>query len=371
MKTLTLWQRLQITSAVRLEWYLVLAKLSKEGLPLYDTLKIMHTEFSRLRHPLLPLVNVVLLGLRGQEVKARTGLRRGQNPLHSDTGRRRTLGSELRAHVPISEALLIEAGDMSGRLHLGLESAAQLLGQRLSLFERVVKALLRPMGYGLLMLVLMVFLSLKVLPEFEHSRPKLNWPKEALELAWICDHVLWGSFALGALLILVVLGLMWFLPQGTPRSRAWLDQWVWPFQIYASFQGACFLLALSAFIQAGSGFTQAVQSIRSSASPYMAAQCKALLHSLRMGKTPQEALCQLRILHHKHHWLILVYGLSADTPRAYERIAKEIFLSVDRWLMGVLGHFLGHVMLLMVGIMVCWVYWAMFEIVESTPLGFY
>lgn len=361
---------------MRLEWYTVLAKLSREGLPLYDTLKIMNAEFKRLGHPLSPLVSLVLLGLRGEDSSIHLNAPRRQGPIRSRTplgaplGRRRTLGSELRAHVPISEALLIEAGDMSGRLHLGLESAVQLLSQRLSLYDRVLKALWRPMGYGLLMLVLMVFLSLKILPEFEKTRPKLSWPKEALELAWVCDHVFLGALTLSVMVVLAVLGLMWFLPNATPRSRAWLDQWVWPFQLYASFQGACFLLALSAFIQAGSGFTQAVQSIRQSASPYMADQCKRLLHSLKMGKTPQVALCELRILHRKHHWLILVYGLSLDTPKAYERIAKEIFQAVDRWLMGVVGHLLGHVMLFLVGAMVCWVYWAMFEIVEATPLGF-
>ena len=392
MSGLTLWQRVQITSSLRLEWYLVLAKLSKEGLPLYDTLKIMHLEFKRLGHPLFPLVSLVLLGLRGEDwgqrqmenqkqsqtqwlmqLQMQLQMQRPLSGLSSaqiSTTRRRTLGSELRPHVPISEALLIEAGDMSGRLHLGLESAAQLLSQRLSLYDRVLKALLRPLGYGLLMWVLMLFLSLKILPEFERTRPKVNWPREALELAWVCDHVLLGSWIMASLLVVLGLGLMWFLPEGTPRIRAWLDRWIWPFQLYASFQGACFLLALSAFIQAGSGFTQAVQSIHLTATPYMAHQCKALLHALKMGKTPQVALCELSILHPKHHWLILVYGLSQDTPKAYERIAKEIFLSVDRWLMGVLGHVLGHVMLFLVGVMVCWIYWAMFEIVEATPMTF-
>jgi type II secretory pathway component PulF len=64
-----------------------------------------------------------------------------------------------------------------------------------------------------------------------------------------------------------------------------------------------------------------------------------------------------------------VYGLSQDTPRAYESIAKDIFASVDRWIKNILGHALGNVMMALMGGVVFWVYWAMFEIVESVPMG--
>lgn len=386
-RELTWLEHLQITPRIRREWYLALAKLSREGLPLYDSLKIMHHEFQRLSHPLLPLSALVLMGLRGQEPMVSNALNgvngpNGMNGLGAlkalqrfktvtppSLRRRRTLGSELKPHVPLSESLLIEAGDLSGRLHLGLESAAHLLETRLSLYQRVLNALYRPMGYALMIFLLMVFLSIKILPEFERTRPRAQWPIEALRLAWGCDHVFVLGWV-GALGISVVLGaLMWFLPQATPPMRRGLDRWVFPFHLYASFQGASFLLALSAFIEAGIGFTQAVQMVAQSSTPYMAHQCKALLHALKMGKPPSVALCELSIIHQKHHWLIVVYGLSKDTPMAYQSIAKQIYTAVDQWLEWVLGHLLGSLMLAFVGGMVCWVYWAMFEIVETPSWG--
>ena len=360
---LSVWQRLRIGSRMRREWYLALAKLSKEGLPIYETLRVMHTEFKRLKHPLLPLTALVLLGLRGQESGGSSGARA------SPFTRRRTLGSELKPHVPHAESLLIEAGDLSGRLYMGLESAAELLSTRLSLYASLSQALLRPLGYLLVSIFLLVFLSLRILPEFERTRPRLLWPEGALYLAFLCDHVL----LIGALVLLVLTlvggGLAWFLPNATLAFRDKLNGHVFPFQLYASFHGACFLMALSAFIQAGSGFTQAVQSIRSSSTPFMVQQCNALLLKLKMGKTPALALCELSIVHPKHHWLILVYGLSSDTPKAYQSIAQEIHASVDTWIQLVLGHALGHALMMLVGGLVFWVYWAMFAIVESAPLG--
>jgi hypothetical protein len=360
---LTAWQRFMIGTRMRREWYLALAKLSKEGLPIYETLRVMHVEFKRLKHPLLPLTALVLLGLRGQEPRVSKGLGVSQFT------RRRTLGSELKPHVPHAESLLIEAGDLSGRLHMGLESAAELLSSRLSLYASLSQALLRPLGYVLVSLALLFFLSLRILPEFERTRPRALWPEGALRLAFVCDHAALICALLLLTLTLVGGGLAWFLPNATPGLRDKLNGVVFPFQLYASFHGACFLLALSAFIQAGSGFTQAVQSIRSSSTPFMAQQCSALLLKLKMGKAPATALCELAILHPKHHWLILVYGLSSDTPKAYQSIARDIHASVDTWIQRVLGDVLGHVLMAMVGGLVFWVYWAMFAIVESVPLG--
>jgi len=360
---LTFWQRLRIGTAMRRDWYLALAKLSKEGIPIYESLKLMHQEFHRLQHPLMPLTALVLLGLRGQAMNPPTG------PQGGALARRRSLGSELKGRVPHSESMLIEAGDSSGRLHSGLERAAALLDSRLSLMASLSQALLRPLGYLVTLMGLLIFLSVRMLPEFERTRPRALWSEGALRLAFVCDHVGWMVGAVLIVLLGASLGLSWFLPNATPSFRKRMDRWVFPFQLYASYQGASLLGSLSAFIQAGSGFTQAVQAIRSSSTPFMVQQCNALLLSLKMGKTPAQALCEQVILRPQHHWLILVYGLSQDTPRAYESIAKDIFVSVDRWIKNILGHALGNVMMALVGGVVFWVYWAMFEIVESVPMG--
>lgn len=361
---LTRWQRLQIGAQTRRDWYLALAKLSKEGIPIYESLKVMHLEFKRLHHPLLPLAGLVLLGLRGQEMSSHLSVDARAR------ARRRTLGSELKGRVPASESVLIEAGDLSGRLYSGLERAAALLDSRMNLHASLSQALMRPMGYLMTLMALLIFLSTRILPEFEQTRPRALWPDGASLLAFVCDHVALMGGSVLIVLLLTAWGLSWFLPNATPGFRKALDAHVFPFQLYASYHGASFLGSLAAFIQAGSGFTQAVQEIRSSSTPFMVQQCNALLLSLKMGKTPATALCELVILHPRHHWLIRVYGLSRDTPRAYESIAKDIYAHVDTWIRHVLGLALGLVMMALVGGMVFWVYWAMFEIVESVPIGF-
>ena len=95
-------------TTARLEWYLAMARLSRDGVPVFDAVQTLQREFETIGHPLAPLLREVMLSLRGEEARVPRQASRGA------FGRRRTLGLELQGLVPTDEAMLIEAADLSG-----------------------------------------------------------------------------------------------------------------------------------------------------------------------------------------------------------------------------------------------------------------
>jgi toxin co-regulated pilus biosynthesis protein E len=369
---LRFWERLRITAKHREQWYLSLSKLARDGIPLFDAIQGMQREMSLTRHPLAPLLGSVLLGLRGQErdedfqrggadlemmgtFKA-TGSKARSADLQQVLSLRPTLASQLRGLVPDNEAMLIQAGDVSGKLAVGLENAAKLLRAKQALNQTLQSALIKPLTYILSLCALLLYFSWVIFPQFEAVIPKANWSSGFVRLAYVADHV--GALVLfffSSLGMLLAWGL-WALPGLVHPWRTWLDRHFFPFNVYATLSGAYFLTALSGFIEAGLPFANAVQSIRACSNPYLKHQCDLLLMSLKRGQTPARALTEISIIAQPFHWLILVYAMSLDSSRAYGEMAHQMQAQVEKMLKLVFGDILSALMLACVGSVVYWIY---------------
>lgn len=370
--SLHLWDRLWITSRHREQWYLSVAKLARDGIPLFDAIQGMQREMSLTRHPLAPLLSCVLLGLRGQareDVFGRggaaldvmgtfkpPGFKAGGADMQRGMSLRPTLASQLQGLVPDNEAMLIQAGDVSGKLAVGLENAAKLLRAKHALHQTLQGALIKPITYLLSLCSLLLYFSWVIFPQFEAVTPKANWSNGFLQLAFLADHV--GVFVLFLVstLAMLLVWVFWALPGLIHPCRVWLDRYVFPFNVYATLSGAYFLTALSGFIDAGLPFSNAVQSIRACANPYLTHQCDLLLMSLKRGQTPARALTQISIIARPFHWLIWVYAMSVDSSRAYGEMAHQMREQVGSMLKFVFGDVLGAIMLAGVGAVVYWIY---------------
>ena len=381
-------------SRERLAWYLAMARLTRDGVPVFDAVQTLAHEFEKIHHPLTPLLRAVLLRLRGETARERHaqaipwGRGQGQQWLHGQHGqhgqhgvasvqrvqhgqssmkRRRTLGFELQGLVPSEEALLIEAADLSGDVALGLESAAQRLGERRELEAALARALVKPLGYAAALLALMVYFSIDILPQFERYKARRLWPQELQFMAFCADHV--GSVVLG----LLVLGFkLWagfgaILPRWHGRARDQFDRFVFPFNVYASLSAAQLLSAIAGFVSAGLPFAQAVELIAMSATPYLSHQCHALLLSLKRGLRPEKALSSLVMIAPEWRWMIVAHAMNADTAVSMRRMAQEMQARVKKLLEFVFGDLLGNAMLLGVGVAVFWIYSSMMNLVQSSP----
>lgn len=351
--SLTFLQRLQISTEDRKEWYRAMAKITADGLPLFDALERMGREFTKHRNPLAPLVETVLLRLRGAGT-SRSG------------PKRRTLGTELTGLVPYDEALLIQSGDNSGQVAAGLANAVTLVETKGKMMTTVLGSMMKPFGYLLAMIGLLLFFSIKLLPSFEKVRPRDQWPASAQLLGTVADNVPLIVGGVIALLVFAVVLLTVVVPRWDSETREWCDRHAPPFNLIAGLYGASFLTSLSGYIGAGTSFVEGVDGIKATATPYMKMQCSKLMMLMKAGKRPEEALCRLSIVPARYHWIISVYAMSGDSAAAYKTISEEMMRSVLKFIDRLFGLVLGNFMLLTIGGVLFWIYSSMFGIATAS-----
>lgn len=354
---LTALQKFSISAADRKEWYRALSKIAADGLPIFDALDRMSKEFAKTKHPLGPLAEVVLMRMRGAGT-AKAG------------AKRRTLGTELMDMVPDDEAMLIQAGEASGNHAAGLANAVALVEAKGKLRSSVTGALLKPVGYVMAMVGLLMFFSFKLMPQFEKTKPRELWPSSAQTLGSVADHV--GLIVAGVVgfVLLTWILLQLVAPRWTGETRDKFDAHVFPFTVVAAINGASFLTSISGYVSAGTPFVTAIQNIESTANPYLRSQCQRALDLMKRGVRPEAALCDLPIVPQRFHWIISVYAMSGDAAGAYQTIAEEMVRSVQAFVDRAFGWVVSNLLLIMIGGMLFWIYSSMFEIALSGKAAF-
>lgn len=348
-------ERSQISGEVREEWYRALSKTTADGLPVYDVLVTLEKDFAVIKHPMTPLVQDLLWKQRG-----------GKSTNRGDTGSsNRTLGAQLVGLVPDNEAMLVQSGAVSGNLATGLSNAADLVATQGKLRATVVGSMIKPVGYLVGMIVLLLFFSLFLLPKYEQGRPRAKWPPYAQLLGTLADNVVFVTGGVVALMVLAFVVVLWLGPNWTGPKREWCDRRVFPFTLMASLNGASLLTSLSAYVSAGTPFTTAIETIRSSANPYMKTQCDRLMGFMKSGMKNEEALTRLSMVLPRYHWIINVYGLSGDSSAAYKRIAAAMVERTQAFVRILFDRVIGNLVLVLIGAMCLWIFLSMFGITDS------
>lgn len=350
-QTIPFWQRIQIPAQQRAKWYRALARVVGKGLSIYDVLSRQERSFTRTKHPLLPVVKFVLLRMRGV---GRTGQQ--QMP---------TFASGLAHVVPSNEAVLIQAGEAAGRLAEGLAAAADLVEAKLRMQKAIQAEMTKPMIYVVVFFGFLMFLSVKLFPEFKKFRPIETWPSSAQMLAALADNSFWLGPATVALIVALAAGLFWLGRSWTGDLRDSFDRRAPIFRMMADFNAASFLSAISGFIASGIPFSDAVERIGRSGSEYMRYQMRRVKGFLRNGASMEEAIIKLPFVAPKHHWLIEVYGMSADPVEAYREIAKEMVDQVIERVRLVFSAIVSNLILVMLAGMIMWTWFSMMDIAYS------
>ncbi|TWO71429.1 hypothetical protein FN976_10955 [Caenimonas sedimenti] len=340
--SLTLLERLSIGGDDRVDFYKAMAKSADDGLPQVEVLKRIVVEHRKTKHVLTPVIAELLRRLGG-----------GPRPGAPDY---RTFGTELEGLVPPSEALLVQAGESSGQLAEGFRNAAGFVESNGKLLKVVMAELSKPLLYLSALIVLLIYFSVKVLPKFEASRPRVNWPSHAQMLGTVADNIGLIAFATAAFVAGIAAALAWATPNWIGDRREFCDRRVFPFTLIASIQGASLLVALSGYIGAGIPFADAIKNISSGGSRYMRFQCNRVTVALKHGKTPSEALTLLSIIQARYHWIFSVYGLSRDAKLAYKTIAEQMVERTQAFIKVVFGRYVNNVMLIVLGAAIGWIY---------------
>lgn len=243
-------------ASVRRRIYRKLAVLLGNGVRLPDALRVL------IQHETAD-------GARRESVVARC-LQRWRRMV--DNGR--TLGFAVAADVPRIDALLIEAGDASGKLPQALLDAVRV--QEAS--GRIRNAIAGGLAYPVVLLLLaagfLVFYALAIVPAFEQVVPRDRWFGLPAMLASVADWlVAWGPLVAGAIGAALA-AAFWSLPRWTGRWRLAVERFP-PWSLYRLLQGTSFLLAFAALVQAGMKVPEALRVLGREASPWLAERLRA------------------------------------------------------------------------------------------------
>lgn len=348
-------ERLSISAKNREDWYRAMGKTAEDGLPQVDVLERMQRNFKKTKHPMAPLIRELLRRLQGGNKVVAKGRNSGI----------RTIGSELQDLVPSGEAMLVLAGDQSGRKAEGFYNAAEYVASQGKMTATIFQSMAKPVGYLISVFVLLFFFSIKILPAFAKARPRDMWPQSAQLLGSIADNIILISASFFGLLIFIGLILYWLVPNWVGNQRDWADKYLFPFPLIASINGSSLLTSLAGYISAGIPFTDAIQNIGKGSNPYMLNQSQRIIIMIRNGRRPEECLLLIPIIQSRYHWLIDVYGMSSDAALAYKTIAREMVARTQDFIRNVFDKVIGNLFLFLVGGVLIWIYLSMFAIVDS------
>ena len=203
------------------------------------------------------------------------------------------LADRLGALMPSDEALLLRAGERSGRLAEALDRLAEHLNRVRRLRARLWSALAAPLIHITLLTGAIVFVAWRVVPVFVRAAPHAHWHGAASVLVVVSALLRQPLVLFFLVLIPLALGggILWSFDHFLPPWRAWLDRFP-PWSLYRLECGGIWLLSISALVGAGCRLRTAVEESVRGAKPWLRQRCSALLSELACGHGFGEALAR-------------------------------------------------------------------------------
>lgn len=261
--------KFEFGSAVRYRFYMKLAQLLGNGVPLDTALKQMEAIAGRKNSSVLPHLYR----------RWRRNIANGQN-----------FGHVLAPFIPSSEAILIETGANSGKLLVALENAAQSIEQQTKVKKAIITASAYPGVLIAMLIAAMALASYKVIPTFEEIIPISEWQGVSYAVAISAQFIREYSFLIAAISIILISVIIYSLPRWTSKQRVLFDKMV-PWNMYKMWQGSSFLLAISSMMSAGVKLDEvSLAKIAKQSEPYLRQRISALTRWITAGENLGDAL---------------------------------------------------------------------------------
>lgn len=201
----------------------------------------------------------------------------------------RPFGQALAGWAPLSERMLVEAGETGSRLDEALMNVIKLAESDAAIKGALVGGLSYP-GVLLTMLGGMLYLfGVQVIPNFEQLLPKDQWTGLAYGMALMStfaqDYLI--PTAIGLVVFVVVFSIS--APKWTGRIRVFFDK-IPPWSIYRLVQGGGFLMAVAALVGIGVSVPEVLRKLRRNANPWMRERIDDALRHVNSGANLGDAL---------------------------------------------------------------------------------
>lgn len=179
----------------------------------------------------------------------------------------RTFSQAIKGFVPEDEAMLIDAGEASGRLAEAFLAALRSQSAKEEMRGAMAGAMAQPIFNFLGLIVSSVALGKMLWPDLMATFAEKYWPAWCLPMIhfdlWIANN--W--FVLSLVVLLLPLYYM-TLPAWTGRSRQFFDR-IPPWSLYRDRNASSLLVIFAGLIRAGMTVDEAIKRISKTATPYM------------------------------------------------------------------------------------------------------
>lgn len=191
--------------------------------------------------------------------------------------------------VPGEEAMLLQAGELAGKLAEAFGEAEKLMRAR----KKITGAIAGALSYPLVLFTMMGFLLHMVATDLVPKLAKVVDPKKWSGSAGILRDIAEFVTSYGLLSVIALVGLFFAVILSFPwlrgRTRVFLDS-IPPWSLYRLVHGATFLLNVGALIKSGMRLNSALDKLSAEANPWLKERIEAASEGLSEGKNFGEAL---------------------------------------------------------------------------------
>jgi type II secretory pathway component PulF len=193
--------------------------------------------------------------------------------------------------LPIEEAMLLQAGELAGRLGDAFNEAEKIMVAR----KKIIGAIVGAVAYPLVLFSMMGFLLHMVANDLVPKLAKVVDPSKWQGAAGLLRDI--GNFVThyGVITVVIcaisILAIIISLPTLRGPLRVLLDN-LPPWSIYRLVYGATFLLNVGALIKSGMRLNSALVKLNEGTNPWLKERITAALEGLSEGKNFGEALIE-------------------------------------------------------------------------------
>lgn len=334
----------------RVRIYQQLERLIKNGVPVHRALDIVWQRASRDgRKPDAPEAYVIARW--AQAYKSGT-----------------SLGEAVAGWVPYQEQMLIEAGELSGKLADGLRQVIEMTKATARVRAAFIGGLAYPMTLLLAIVGALWGFGANVIPPFADILPAERWTGGAAQMRWLSEVV--QNWTIPILILIGVLLSLYIstVAVWTGRLRALADR-VPPWSMYRMWQGTGFMLAMAALVRAGVAIPDALRRIHRHASPYLGERLEATLFHVNSGANLGEALHQSELGFPDPEIVddMRIYASLSGFETSLEQIARDwLDTSVER--VNTQARTINVLMLFLMAGVIGWLAWGLFELQKQVTM---
>ncbi len=205
----------------------------------------------------------------------------------------KTLADTLSPFIPVTETMVIQAGEDSGALGKSLSHCVEIIYAAQGMVAAVVQAITYPLILIIMLFCLIFFVGGFAIPKLAMLVDPETWAGSARMLYFI--YKITQGTMIYVLIFAVIAGIAfvtWTFPRWTGRLRVYFDL-IPPWSIYRLVTGSGWLLSFSALINAGVGVLDAVQQINATVAnqnKWLSERMEAYAFQIEKGLNPGEAL---------------------------------------------------------------------------------